>query len=231
MHDPRIGRFFAVDPLSGEFPWNSSYAFSENRVVDGVELERLERVTVIYKWDKKTNGYDMPIEIDNGWGVGKVYKWIGGPNVPKGYDVRLLYIIKGGEPKDMVSKFASRVINETDFVMKTEIKTSKKIQVKKNFKYVNTEASFEMQAQKTTIKNNITKKGKLSIKTEGPKATIKAGAGAFGTTITASQSTRVMDLLRLRTLKKEMAIIRNLYILKYLFPAQVLGQDLKQKPH
>jgi len=42
MHDPRVGRFFAVDPLAGEYPWNSTYAFSENRVLDGVELEGLE---------------------------------------------------------------------------------------------------------------------------------------------------------------------------------------------
>jgi len=42
MHDPRIGRFFAVDPLFREYPWNSPYAFSENRVVDAVELEGLE---------------------------------------------------------------------------------------------------------------------------------------------------------------------------------------------
>ena len=42
MHDPRVGRFFAVDPLAKKYPWNSSYAFSENRVIDGVELEGLE---------------------------------------------------------------------------------------------------------------------------------------------------------------------------------------------
>lgn len=42
MHDPRIGRFFAVDPLSASFPWNSPYAFSENRVIDGIELEGAE---------------------------------------------------------------------------------------------------------------------------------------------------------------------------------------------
>ncbi|WP_261765009.1 polymorphic toxin type 43 domain-containing protein, partial [Flavobacterium columnare] len=42
MHDPRVGRFFAVDPLGRSFPWNSPYAFSENRVVDGIELEGLE---------------------------------------------------------------------------------------------------------------------------------------------------------------------------------------------
>jgi RHS repeat-associated protein len=42
MHDPRVGRFFAVDPLEKKYPHNSPYAFSENRVIDGVELEGLE---------------------------------------------------------------------------------------------------------------------------------------------------------------------------------------------
>jgi len=44
MHDPRIGRFFAIDPLAPEYPHNSTYAFSENRLIDGVELEGLEVV-------------------------------------------------------------------------------------------------------------------------------------------------------------------------------------------
>jgi len=43
MHDPRVGRFFAIDPLFKSFPWNSPYAFSENRVIDSGELEGLER--------------------------------------------------------------------------------------------------------------------------------------------------------------------------------------------
>ena len=42
MHDPRVGRFFAVDPLFRDYPWNSPYAFSENRLIDAVELEGLE---------------------------------------------------------------------------------------------------------------------------------------------------------------------------------------------
>jgi RHS repeat-associated protein len=42
MHDPRVGRFFAVDPLAAKYPHNSPYAFSENRVIDAVELEGLE---------------------------------------------------------------------------------------------------------------------------------------------------------------------------------------------
>lgn len=42
IHDVRIGRFFAIDPLSAKFPWNSSYAFSENKVIHAIELEGLE---------------------------------------------------------------------------------------------------------------------------------------------------------------------------------------------
>ena len=42
FHDPRLGRFQMVDPLAAKYPWNSPYAFSENRLIDGVELEGLE---------------------------------------------------------------------------------------------------------------------------------------------------------------------------------------------
>ncbi len=42
MYDPRVGRFYAVDPLTMDYPWNSTYAFSENRLLDAIELEGLE---------------------------------------------------------------------------------------------------------------------------------------------------------------------------------------------
>lgn len=51
MHDPRIGRFFAVDPLTHLYPWNSPYAFSENQVINAVELEGLESVPSILNPD------------------------------------------------------------------------------------------------------------------------------------------------------------------------------------
>ena len=43
-YDPRIGRFWSVDPLAASYPWNSTYAFAENRVIDGIDLEGLEYV-------------------------------------------------------------------------------------------------------------------------------------------------------------------------------------------
>lgn len=42
MHDPRIGRFFAIDPLAPKYPYNSPYAFSENSTIRFGELEGLE---------------------------------------------------------------------------------------------------------------------------------------------------------------------------------------------
>jgi hypothetical protein len=42
MHDTRLGRFFTIDPLVIGYSYNSPYSFSENRVIDGVELEGRE---------------------------------------------------------------------------------------------------------------------------------------------------------------------------------------------
>jgi len=42
MHDPAIGRFGAVDPLSEKYVHNSTYAFSENMLIRHIELEGLE---------------------------------------------------------------------------------------------------------------------------------------------------------------------------------------------
>lgn len=42
MYDPRVGRFFAVDPLSMEYPHYTPYSFSGNKVIAYVELEGLE---------------------------------------------------------------------------------------------------------------------------------------------------------------------------------------------
>ncbi|WP_395060409.1 RHS repeat domain-containing protein [Flavobacterium sp.] len=42
MHDPRVGRFFAVDPLTSKYPHYTPYSFSGNKVIQFVELEGLE---------------------------------------------------------------------------------------------------------------------------------------------------------------------------------------------
>ena len=77
MHDPRVGRFFAVDPLTAKYPYFSSYQFSGNRVIDMIELEGLEPTAPEYMWPH-TKGYkylgdfysqNSSIAIVQGWWV------------------------------------------------------------------------------------------------------------------------------------------------------------------
>ena len=56
MHDPRVGRFFAVDPLFRNYSYNSPYAFSENKVIHMVELEGLEAEQTEDKKAAEPNG-------------------------------------------------------------------------------------------------------------------------------------------------------------------------------
>jgi len=58
MHDPRLGRFFAVDPFASKYPFFSPYAFSGNRIIDAVELEGLQPGVL----------FDTPREAALDWG-------------------------------------------------------------------------------------------------------------------------------------------------------------------
>ncbi|MFL3662951.1 MAG: hypothetical protein ACJ04Q_03045 [Flavobacteriales bacterium] len=102
MHDPRIGRFFARDPLTKDYPWNSPYAFSENRVIDAVELEGLEKVPVneIWKLSKSTTA-SVNISHVN-FEAGNQYATIMGENV-------VLILIKDGPNK---GNFAGYTLGE-----------------------------------------------------------------------------------------------------------------------
>jgi RHS repeat-associated protein len=56
MHDPRVGRFFARDPLEGKYPFYSPYQFSGNRVIDMIELEGLEPTNTKVNADSQPKG-------------------------------------------------------------------------------------------------------------------------------------------------------------------------------
>ncbi|GAA3591177.1 hypothetical protein GCM10022396_05770 [Flavivirga amylovorans] len=47
MHDPRVGRFFAPDPLTAKYPYYTPYQFSGNKVIHAKELEGLEEILII----------------------------------------------------------------------------------------------------------------------------------------------------------------------------------------
>lgn len=42
IYDPRLGRFLSVDPLSEEYPWNSTYSFAENIPIQYIDLDGAE---------------------------------------------------------------------------------------------------------------------------------------------------------------------------------------------
>ncbi len=46
IYDARLGRFLSVDPLSKNYPWNSTYAFAENDVIRAIDLEGLEKYII-----------------------------------------------------------------------------------------------------------------------------------------------------------------------------------------
>jgi RHS repeat-associated protein len=52
IEDARLGRFFSVDPLHCKYPFNSSFAFSENRTISARELEGLEAWNTTSEWDE-----------------------------------------------------------------------------------------------------------------------------------------------------------------------------------
>lgn len=56
IYNPAIGRFLSVDPLAASYPWNSTYAFAENRVIDGIDLEGGEFLGFGYLVDKLAEG-------------------------------------------------------------------------------------------------------------------------------------------------------------------------------
>ena len=46
VHDARLGRFLSVDPVSRDYPWNSTYAFAENDLIRCIDLEGLEKLAL-----------------------------------------------------------------------------------------------------------------------------------------------------------------------------------------
>ena len=92
MHDPRVGRFFAVDPLAPEYPWNSVYAFSENRVIASIELEGLEEIHYLEK------------QKDGSWGEVQIngQNWVDiQTNLDENVNCYLYYYPKGGIMKSV----------------------------------------------------------------------------------------------------------------------------------
>ena len=85
MHDPRVGRFLSIDPLAAKYAYNSPYAFSENRVLDGVELEGLEWQRIVGQ-----AAHDMNFDMSRNSDVRYIYGKAGiNPNIVASDETRL----------------------------------------------------------------------------------------------------------------------------------------------
>ncbi len=63
MHDPRVGRFFATDPLSYKYPMLSEYQFSANTPIMAVELEGLESSNDPNPTQNQSQDPDIPTDF------------------------------------------------------------------------------------------------------------------------------------------------------------------------
>ena len=113
-HDPQIGRFIEIDPLSDDYEYNSTYAFSENKVISHVELEGLEAAAVIWPRDLSISDQDKQDfyraynqSLDKGAtnilkGVALVSAIVGQPEIAAGARL-LLRALKGNEDAPSVN--------------------------------------------------------------------------------------------------------------------------------
>jgi len=46
IYNANLAKFLSMDPLTSSYPWNSTYAFAENRVIDGIDLDGCEYVSI-----------------------------------------------------------------------------------------------------------------------------------------------------------------------------------------
>ncbi|RFN58799.1 RHS repeat domain-containing protein [Marixanthomonas ophiurae] len=69
VHDPRLGRFFAVDPLTSNYPHYSSYQFSGNKVIQYIELEGLEEGNVVSPNTYTMKEGDTFWSLEEAWGM------------------------------------------------------------------------------------------------------------------------------------------------------------------
>lgn len=81
VHDPRLGRFFSVDPLTVKYPANGPYNFSENRVIDAIELEGLEAFFIHGtnsnpdRWKENSNTIPILMKLTNNTVANSSFSW------------------------------------------------------------------------------------------------------------------------------------------------------------
>jgi hypothetical protein len=65
IHDPEIGRFFAIDPLTAKYPHYTPYSFSGNKVIHAIELEGLEEFVLTDYFNNNGTLYKTEMTVIN----------------------------------------------------------------------------------------------------------------------------------------------------------------------
>ena len=86
MHDPRVGRFFARDPLEKSYPWYSPYQFSGNTPIMSIELEGME--------PRVSNGVLVGYTIQKNQGPTQIVNDINDPETQKKFGYTLVKPLK-----------------------------------------------------------------------------------------------------------------------------------------
>jgi len=120
VHDPRIGRFLSVDPLAPKYAFNSPYAFSENRVIDGIELEGLEwnpiEDLISYGANKiRTTASNIVMGLATGL-ARYAHKVVENTDVSVQSQVKIRYSV-GGQYAGQINKAAGAHVNTGSVVM------------------------------------------------------------------------------------------------------------------
>jgi RHS repeat-associated protein len=66
IYDDRLGKFLSVDPLTDNFPWYTPYQFAGNTPIAAIDLDGLEEVIVIKRYNPKGvfQGYMMKLNTE-----------------------------------------------------------------------------------------------------------------------------------------------------------------------
>ena len=101
IHDPAIGRFWQIDPLADVFVYNSSYAFQENKLGLGTELEGKE--IRVHDWLVQEATSAIAQELDkkmDAVGMKKTEKSVASKNLYK------MYKLQKSDNKGKAERFA-----------------------------------------------------------------------------------------------------------------------------
>jgi RHS repeat-associated protein len=74
LYNPALCKFLSVDPLYQSYPWNSTYAFAENRVIDCIDLDGGEAQYYTIANEAYKLFFPINAAISNGTGVAS--EWV-----------------------------------------------------------------------------------------------------------------------------------------------------------